>query len=196
MALLTKVRGEATFVLAVGASCLLVALWDVSDQTFGSSWSRDRYLIRAFFAWLFDTFGHWGLRVPLMAFGVFLVASSFRVASVAREKEEPSNESRTLNILSWVLIVLVLSFLLFIVVGPLLQDPRIDDTIDHWREKYFSAAAFVTIALAWLYSLWLNWQRYRETGDPYHLLRIVLYTVLAIVIGVLVAFGGLWRLGG
>lgn len=196
MALLTKDRGRATFTLAVGASCLLVALWDVSDQTFGSSLSQDRYLIRAFFAWLFDMFGHWGLRVPLMAIGVFFVAMSFRLAWVARENEGPSLESRTLNILLWVLIVLVLSLLLFVVVGPLLQNREIDDTIDHWREKYFSAAAFVTIALFFLYSLWLSWQSYQETGDPYQLLRIAFYAVTAIVIGILVAFGGLWRLGG
>jgi hypothetical protein len=76
-----------------------------------------------------------------------------------------------------------------LVVGPLLQDPRIDSTIDQWRVKYFSAVAFVTIALAWLYTFRLNWQRYRETGDPFHLLRIVLYPLLAIVFGVLFSLG-------
>lgn len=89
MALLPKVRAGATFTLAGGAWCLLLALWDVSDQKFGSAWPGG--LTGPISAWLFDVFGHWGPRVVLMVFGVFLVALSFWLASVARKNAGPSN---------------------------------------------------------------------------------------------------------
>jgi len=90
MALLTKVRGRATLTLAVGAWFLLLALWDVSDHTF-CSWCGNRFLTGPVYVWLFDTFGHWGPRVVLIAISVFLVVSSFWLASVTRENEGPSN---------------------------------------------------------------------------------------------------------
>lgn len=89
MARLTNIRSGATFTLAFGACCLLLALWDLSDQKFGSTWPGG--LTGPISAWLFDMFGHWGPRVALVVFGVFLVALSFWLASVARKNDVPSN---------------------------------------------------------------------------------------------------------
>src|ERR687896_2363162 len=131
MALLTRRRGRATFMLAFGAWFVLLALWDISDQTFGSSKSAGLFgrHVDHVSGWLFDTFGHWGPRVVLIAIGIVLVAVSFWLASVARESEAEDQRSgtRTFAVLTWTLVLLVLSLLAFIVVGPLLRNPTIDD---------------------------------------------------------------------
>src|SRR5687767_3521010 len=94
MAPFTKERGRATLTLASGASFMVLALWDVSDQSFGSSKPRGGpvgLLIDHFSVWLFDAFGHWGPRVALMGIGILFAAASFWLASVARETKGPSD---------------------------------------------------------------------------------------------------------
>jgi hypothetical protein len=188
MALLTKDRGRATLALAFGASCLLFALWDVSDQSFGSSKSRGglfgRFVDLAP-AWLFDTFGHWGPRVVLIAIGILLVAGSFWLARVARENEADEQRSgkKTFAVLSWMVVLLVLLLLAFIVLGPLLRNPTIDGVLSRWSESsYPLLTAF--LALVFLIGLQLrwHWEDFHETGDPLSLLRPAAYLMGAIIV--------------
>ena len=188
MALLTKDRGRATLALAVGGSCLLFALWEVSDQSFGSSKSRGglfgRFVDLAP-AWLFDTFGHWGPRVVLIAIGILFVAGSFRLASAARENEADEQRSGTKRsaVLSWTLVLLVLSLLAFIVVGPLLRNPTIDGVLSYWRESYYPAlTAFLALIFVLGLQLRWHWEDFRETGDPWSLLRPAAYLMAAIIV--------------
>src|SRR4030095_7000286 len=146
MAISTTVRAKATLMLLVGASCLLIAFWDLSDQAFGSS--RAGGLTREISVWLFHTFGHWGPRVALIAIGALSVAGSFWLASLAREDEAPSDSgTRRSAVLSWTLVLLVFSLLAFIVVGPLLRNPTIDGVLSSWRERDYTPATALTIAI-------------------------------------------------
>jgi hypothetical protein len=184
MALLTKLRGRATLALAVGASYLLFALWDVSDQSFGNSRGGlfGRFVDLAP-AWVFDTFGHWVPRVVLIAIGILMVAGSFWLVSVTGENGTGDERSGTQRfaVLPWTLILLVLSLLAFIVVGPLLRNPTIDGVLSYWREWYYAPAAF--LALIFVIGLTLQWnlEDFRERGDPWSLLRPLTYLVVAIV---------------
>lgn len=171
MALLTTARGSAALMLGVGASFLVVALWDVSNERFG--FYRRPLLPREYVsAWLFDAFGHWGPRAVLITIGVLGVAFSFWLAARAEADERPSN-----SILSWTLILLVLSLLAFIVAGPLLGDPRIDGVLSHWRERYYAPATALaaTVVLGFLFR-W-RWKLFRETGDLYELGWTLMYLV-------------------
>lgn len=161
---------------------MLLALWDVADPSFGSSKPRGALvglLVDHVSVWLFDTFGHWGPRVALIAIGALFMAASFRLASAAREDEGPSDT--TVAVLSWTLILLVSSLLIFIVVGPLLRNPTVDGVLSYWRERYYAPTIFLALVLALGLGVRWIWQDYRETGDPWNLLRIVFYLVFAII---------------
>lgn len=204
MALLRKVRGLPTLMLAAGASCFLVALWDVSDQTFGSNAPG---IFRGISTWSLDTFGHWGPRALLMALGVLLVLSSFRRASVARENDVPSGtasqhagiddrRSRTTRFtLLWTPILLVFSLLAFIVVGPLLRNPTIDDVLSYWRERYYALAAFITFLVLLSFVFWYDWKHVRETGDLFSFqgMRILIYVAAAVALA-LVSWWTIFRI--
>jgi hypothetical protein len=168
--------------LLVGASSLLVALWDLSDQTFGST--RAGGLTRDVFVWLFDTFGHWGPRVALIALGVSSVAFSFWLASLEREDEAASKSgTKRFAVLSWTLILLVLLLLIFIVVGPLLRNAAVDSVLSQWRERYSLLATGLTFVFVCGFWLRVDWKKFRETGDPWELLwllRPLIYVVIAI----------------
>jgi hypothetical protein len=191
MALSSTSRDWATLALGVGALCLLIALRDVSDETFGSSSGGLSGVISI---WLFHIFGHWGPRVALITAGVLFVAESFWFASLAREEERPSDATlepacadqrsgtKTFALLSWTLILLVFSLLAFIVVGPLLRNPTIDGVLSYLRERYSLPATTLTIIFVLGFRLRLLWKEFRETGDPSRLLRILMYLVLAIFI--------------
>ena len=192
MALSTTVRGWATLTLAAGASSLLIALWDVSNQSFGS-YKRPAFPREYVSAWLFDTFGHWGPRVLLMALGVLLVALSFRFASLAREEDGPSNTTsehacvdqrsgtKRFAVLSWTLILLGLSLLACLVLGPLLRNPAIDGVLSSWRERYSLPATSLTAVFVLGFYLQLQWRELRETGDPWRLPRMLMWLVFAII---------------
>lgn len=161
---------------------MLLALWDVADPSFGSSKSRGGpggLLIGYVSAWLFDTFGHWGPRVALIAIGTLFVGASLWLASAARQDEGPSDI--TFSVLSWTLILLVSSLLIFIVVGPLLRNPTVDGVLSHWREWYYAPTVFLAFVFALGLGLRWTWQDYRETGDPWNLLRVLFYLVFAII---------------
>jgi cytochrome bd-type quinol oxidase subunit 2 len=180
--------------LAVGASCLLFALWDLSDQSFGSSRSRGG-LFGGFAelspAWLFDAFGHWGPRVVLIAMGIVFTAGSFWLASLARENDGDDQRSGTKRsaILSWTLILLVLLLLAFIVVGPLFRSPTIDRALSYWHQSYLPAlTAFLALTVVIGLTLRWNWEDFRETGDPWNLLRPAFYLMAVIVVVVFLSW--------
>lgn len=189
----TTVRGWDTLALLFGASCLLFALWDLSDEAFGASRVG---ALGAASAGLFHLFGHWGPRVTLIAIGLVFVASSFRLSALAKEQAgsgEPHGTA-TFAVLSWTLVVLVLSLLAFIVVGPLLHKPAIDGVVAYWQERYYRPVTTFTTVFVLGLVVRLIWKEFRETGDPWHLLRVLMYLTLAIsLIAVLVweaVFGG------
>jgi hypothetical protein len=164
---------------------VLFALWDVSDQSFGKSrGGLFGHFVDHAPAWLFDTFGHWGPRIVLIAIGLLMVAASFWLASVAIENGTDDQRSGTKRFagLSWTLILLVLSLLAFIVVGPLLRNPTIDDVLAYWREWYYAPAAFLALIFAIGLTLRWNWEDFREKGDPWNLLRPLTYLVIAIIV--------------
>jgi hypothetical protein len=198
MALFTKDRGR-TLTLACGASLVVLALWDVSDQSFGSSEPRGGpigLLIDHLSVWLFDTFGHRGPRVALVGIGIAFVAASFWLASPAREIRGPwdtkfsdprtgehAGGTRKSAILSWTLVLLVLSLLAFVVVGPLLGNPTIDRVLSYWHESYYPAlTSFLALIVVIGLSLRWNWEEFRETGDPWSLLRPAFYSMAVIIV--------------
>ena len=179
MAISTTVRGWDTLTLLYGASCLLFALWDLSDEAFGATRGG---ALGAASAGLFHLFGHWGPRVTLIAIGLVFVASSFRLAALAKEQAgsvEPQGTT-TFALLSWTLVVLVLSLLAFIVVGPLLHKPAIDGVVAYWQERYYRPVTTFTAVFVLGLVLRLTWREFRATGDPWQLVRVLMYLMLAI----------------
>ena len=158
---------------------MLVALWDVSEQTFGSSSGGALSWIASI--WLFNTFGHWGPRLALITIGILFMALSFRLASLARDDEAPS-ETRLFAVLSWTLVLLVLSLLAFIALGPLFRNPAIDSVLSHWREKYYAPATGLTITSLLGLCSRLNWMEFRETGEPSKVLVMLMFLVLTIIL--------------
>ena len=189
---LSTLRHRATVTLALGGVCLLIALWDLSDQTFGAS-SRGA-LSGMISIWLFHTFGHWGPRLALIMIGVLFVALAFWLASLARRDEESSDTTSAnaradqpsgtsiFGILSWTLVLLVFSLLAFVVVGPLLRNPTIDGVLSHWRERYYTPAATVPTMLVLGLCVRLQWAEFHETGDPWELVRMLMLLVFAIIL--------------
>lgn len=173
------VRGRDTLALALGASCLLFAFWDVSDETFGASSGG---ALGAASAGLFHLFGHWGPRGALIAFGLLNVALSLWFAAQAREHawSDELRGTRTFAVLSWTLVVLVLSLLAFIVVGPLLHEPAIDGVVAYWQERYYRPVTTFTALFVLSLVLRVTWKEFRETGDPWQLLRALMYLTLAV----------------
>jgi hypothetical protein len=184
--------------LAFGAWFVLLALWDLSDQSFGSSLKWASLFVGPVVdhvsGSLFDTFGHWGPRGILIVIGILLVATSFPL--VAGEKEhktdhQPSH-TKTFAVLSWTLVILVLSLLALIVVGPLLRNPAIDDVLSYWREWYYAPAAFLTLIFTLVLTLRWNLEAFGESGDPWWLMRPSAYLLIAIIVVVFLS----WKFHG
>ena len=161
---------------------MLIAFWDVSDTTFGSSGRPS--LSGRVSRWLFDAFGHWGPRVVLIAIGTLFIVGSFWLVSLPRATEAVELRSRTArSAVSWALVLLVLSLLAFIVLGPHLGNPTIDGLLSHWWQSPYP---LVTISLVFLFLLGLqfqwDWEDFRETNDRSNLLRPAMYVLGAIIV--------------
>jgi hypothetical protein len=136
-------------------------------------------------AWLFNLFGHWGPRIVLIAIGTLFAAGSFWLARRARENEGDAQRSETLRfpVLSWALILLVLSLVTFIIVGPHLRDPTIDGVLSYWwASPYPALTAFLLFVSVIGVQLRWNLEDFRETGAPLSLLRPATYLIGAVVI--------------
>jgi hypothetical protein len=96
--------------------------------------------------------------------------------------DDERSGTKRLAVLSWTLILLVLSLLAFIVAGPLLRNPTIDGVLSYWREWYYAPAAFLALIFAIGLSLRWNLEDFRERGDPWSLLRPLTYLVFAIIV--------------
>lgn len=79
--------------------------------------------------------------------------------------------------LSRTLILLVFSLLGLFVLGPLLQSPTIDGVLSYWHERYLPVTILAFVSAYGLLIRW-KWRDFRETGDPWHLLRPLMYLVL------------------
>ena len=160
---------------------MLIALWDVSDQTFGSS--KRANVVDSVSRWLFDAFGHWGPRLVLIAVGTLLLAWSFWLVSLPRADEaleQPSGTAR--SVLSWALVLLV-SLLAFALLAPRLRNPTLDGLLsDWWQSPYPLLTISVALLLVLGMQLRWHWEDFRETGDPWNLLRPATYAVLAIIV--------------
>lgn len=79
-------------------------------------------------------------------------------------------------VLSRTLILLVFSVLALFVVGPALRIPAIDGVLSYWHERYLPVAIVALVSASGLFGWW-RWRDFRETGDPWHLLRPLMYLV-------------------
>ena len=96
--------------------------------------------------------------------------------------EDQGNGTTRFALLSWTLVLLVLSLLTLIVAGPLLRNPAIDDLLSYWREHYYGPATLLACMVALGIGLRLDWQDFRETGDPGTLVRLLAYLAGAIFV--------------
>jgi hypothetical protein len=84
-------------------------------------------------------------------------------------------------VLSRTLILLVFSLLGLFVLGPLLQSPTIDGVLSYWHERYLPVTILAFVSAYGLLIRW-KWRDFRETGDPWHLLRPLMYLVFFAIV--------------
>lgn len=174
--------------LAAGAACFLYALWDLSDASFGSAKSGSRPfgdLVYFLPAWLYAAFGHWGPRILVMALGAILVIGSFWLSSVvqADEAEERQAGRTRSDVVAWTLLALVFAVLAFLVVGPSLRIPAVDRALAYWQESHYPAiVTFAALVFGLGVQSWWRWLDFRESGDPWDLLRPAIYVVSALAV--------------
>jgi hypothetical protein len=95
--------------------------------------------------------------------------------------DAPRRGTKIFEVLSWTLIVLIVSLSAFFVLGPLLRNPTVDAILSYWHERYLPATILaLTFALGIVFR-WV-WRDFRETHDPWTLLRLSAYLLFAIVL--------------
>jgi hypothetical protein len=103
---------------------------------------------------------------------------------------------KALTILSWGLIVLVFALLIFIVVGPQLRNPVVDQIIESWRKDYLALASWGTLVFVSALRLRANWRKCREDGDLTALIWVFIFGVnIVLLSGISVLYAWQYFLG-
>jgi cell division protein FtsW (lipid II flippase) len=107
-----------------------------------------------------------------------MISTSSKVA--ADRMDDQRRRTTRSAVLWWTLTLLIFSVLALFLLGPRLQNPAIDGVLSYWHERYMPVTIVGFICAYGLVFRWY-WRDFRETGDPWILVRLSAYLVLAIV---------------